>query len=284
MDIDGVKKYKIKTTIFQQATNQKKSSTKNESPIQRKAPVSFRVRAPRIETHTTIDQPQSKLTYLMRPKSSKKLDFWHRRLPATITAVVILVAFGLGMWVRQNTAPSTATTTSQLTNTTGNGVVASFGNAPTSSISSTITNDVLFNTPIQNLQSYFESPPATPDLTALRTEKLVQYLKSKGSPFAKVADTIAQQNHWKLILAIAFAESTLGKNCYYNNCSGIGGANIKTYDSVKSWITDFNGLLERRYKNKTLEQMCGVYVQPCNPNWLLATKEILQELKDKGIE
>jgi hypothetical protein len=30
--------------------------------------------------------------------------------------------------------------------------------------------------------------------------------------------------------------------------------------------------------------MCGVYVQPCNPNWLKATHQILDELDEAGIK
>jgi hypothetical protein len=146
-----------------------------------------------------------------------------------------------------------------------------------------VSADVLFNTPIEMLKEYL-SPKPTPDIIGDRTAKLTAYLKSRNSPLADKAQTIAEQDHWKLILAISFAESTLGKKCYFNNCSGIGGSSIRTYRNLEGWILDFNRLLEKRYKDKTLEQMCGVYVQPCNPNWLLATRQILTELDAQGIE
>ena len=90
------------------------------------------------------------------------------------------------------------------------------------------------------------------------------------------------------ILAIAFAESTLGKNCADNNCSNIGvkpGApSWRSYASYSAWVVDFNRLLDKKYKDWTLEQMCGVYVKPCNPNWLLATKQILTALDQADIK
>lgn len=146
-----------------------------------------------------------------------------------------------------------------------------------------LDNDMLFNTPLEALQEYLQTQATAAALDG-RKVKLAAYLKEKNSPLAGEAGTIAEQDHWKLILAISFAESTLGKRCYYNNCSGIGGSNIRAYKSLKNWILDFNRLLEKRYKGDTLEQMCGVYVQPCNPNWLLATRQILSELDEEGIE
>jgi hypothetical protein len=123
---------------------------------------------------------------------------------------------------------------------------------------------------------------------ATRKEKLRAYLQGKKTPFASVADTIAEQPHWKLILAISFAESTFGKNCVDNNCSNIGvkpGHDYwRKYKTLNDWVIDFNRLLERRYKNWSLEQMNGVYVQPKNPNWLAATRQILEELQEQGIE
>ena len=110
----------------------------------------------------------------------------------------------------------------------------------------------------------------------------------KMSPLAAASETIAEQDHWRLILAIAFAESTMGKNCADNNCSNIGvkpgATSWRSYASYGAWVVDFNRLLDKRYKDWTLEQMCGVYVKPCNPNWLLATKQILTALDEDRIE
>jgi len=150
-----------------------------------------------------------------------------------------------------------------------------------------ISNDVLFNTPIQNLKNYIDSI-SQPDIIEQRTAELAAFLQQHNSPLTQAASTIAQQPHWQLILAIAFAESTLGKNCNDNNCSNIGTApnspSWRKYGSYQDWVVDFNRLLDQKYKNMTLQQMCGVYVQPCNPNWLLATQQILDELKQQNIQ
>ena len=119
-------------------------------------------------------------------------------------------------------------------------------------------------------------------LTA-RSAMLARYLQERHSPLIEFASVIAQQSHWKLILAISFAESGMGKRCADNNCSGIGvepgHPKWQMYETKGDWAKALNRLLEKRYKDKTLQQMCGVYVQPCNENWLLATNQILKELK-----
>lgn len=122
-----------------------------------------------------------------------------------------------------------------------------------------------------------------PDALVKRKASLKKYLMQKNSPFYEDEEAINMLlalPHLKLILAISYAESTMGKNCYYNNCSGIGGyvPNLRKYKEFKNWMVDLNDLLERKYKNWTLEQMCGVYVQPCNSGWLKATKQVLAEL------
>ncbi len=132
-------------------------------------------------------------------------------------------------------------------------------------------------------------PIAGPDDTAERKARLKKYLKDRNSPFYEddqALDSLLSLPHMKLILAISYAESTMGRNCYYNNCSGIGGyvPNLRKYKEFRNWMIDLNDLLERRYKNWTLEEMCGVYVQPCNPNWLKATRQVLNELKERQIE
>ena len=143
------------------------------------------------------------------------------------------------------------------------------------------------NTSIKLLQGNTKGY-AGPDQLIARKAKLRKYLKDKNSPFFEddqALDSLLSLPHMKLILAISYAESTMGKNCYFNNCSGIGGyvPNLRKYKEFRNWMIDLNDLLERRYKDWTLEQMCGVYVQPCNPNWLKATAQVLQELQNREI-
>lgn len=146
------------------------------------------------------------------------------------------------------------------------------------------------NTAISRLNDYMQNP-ATEEELMVKKEKIRQYLASRNSPFAKdpeALDALVRSPHMKLMLEIAFAESTLGKKCIDNNCSNIGSAPDRPYwreyKSLSNWILDFNRLLERRYKDWTLREMCGVYVQPCNENWLAATNQVRLDLERWGIE
>lgn len=140
-----------------------------------------------------------------------------------------------------------------------------------------------FNIQLKNLADFFEKKNQ-PDQTAQRAERIKKFLQGKTSPFADLSDLLARQEHWKIILAISNAESTLGRNCFNKNCSGIGvkpgHPAWREYETLRHWVVDFNSLLERKYKNWTLKEMCGVYVQPCNKNWLSATRQILMEIQE----
>lgn len=156
-----------------------------------------------------------------------------------------------------------------------------------------LSNSLLFTMPLDQLEGVFETQQkwldqkSREEAEVMRGKKIKEYLNAKKSAFAEASYTIARQSHWKLILAIAFAESSWGRNCVDNNCSNIGvepGHSLwREYKTYDDWVIDFNKLLERRYKDWTLEQMCGVYVKPCNQNWLYATRQVLEELKEKEI-
>lgn len=113
-----------------------------------------------------------------------------------------------------------------------------------------------------------------------RKVKLVrEYLESKGSPFALYTEILLAQEDWKTILAISNSESTLGKRCYMNNCSGIfGKKGLRTYASIPAWMVDMQGLLDRRYEGWSLNRMNGVYVVPRSNNWYLASSKVLNDL------
>jgi hypothetical protein len=158
---------------------------------------------------------------------------------------------------------------------------------------SDISNQTLFSMPLDELENVFAehqknlTQKMQSEILQQRAEKIGSYLADKKAPYADFSETIAKQPHWKLILAISFAESSWGKNCVDNNCSNIGvkpGHELwHKYKDYGEWIENFNKLLERRYKDWSLEKMCGVYVQPCNKNWLLATKSVFEELQQKEI-
>lgn len=130
------------------------------------------------------------------------------------------------------------------------------------------------------------------DLAAVELEarkvKLQAYLASKNSPFAKdpaAIEAFATSRNMKMMVAISFVESTFGKNCYYYNCSGIGGTppKLRKYNSYAEWIRDFDDLLERRYKDVPPEEFIGLYVQPGSPNWIYGVKQVLAEFEEQGI-
>lgn len=124
---------------------------------------------------------------------------------------------------------------------------------------------------------------------AQRKEKLRAYLASKNSPFAKdetALDAFVTSRNMKMMVAISFVESTFGKNCYYYNCSGIGGTppNLRKYNSYAEWIKDFDELLEKRYKGVPPEKFIGLYVQPGSPNWIHGVNQVLKDFKEQQIE
>lgn len=131
-------------------------------------------------------------------------------------------------------------------------------------------------------------PTAEELANAERTKKLKQYFTSRKSPFAddETVQAFLDSKNMKLMIAISFVESTMGKKCYYRNCSGIGGTppNLRKYDNYAGWVKDFDDLLERRYKGLPIEKFMGLYVQPGSPNWLNGVKQILAELKERRIE
>lgn len=221
-----------------------------------------------------------------------KLSLEIRQVSMAAALGALFVAFGLGSWYGINSFQTNADleTKPQVlgeATTVPAGSVALVNLELKNQDAIESLNDNLFNTPIEYLQSYIDQA-SKPDVLELRTQKINQLLKDMNSPLVVSSDTIAKQSHWKLILAIAFAESTMGKNCTDNNCSNIGVAPghrlWRKYETYSDWVVDFNRLLEKRYKDWTLNQMCGVYVQPCNKNWLLATQQILDKLEAREIE
>jgi hypothetical protein len=114
-------------------------------------------------------------------------------------------------------------------------------------------------------------------------------LESKRSPFAEddlAIEAFASSKNMKMMVAISFVESTFGQNCYYYNCSGIGGTppTLRKYDNYAEWIYDFDDLLERRYKDVPPEKFIGLYVQPGSPNWIYGVKQVIQEFEQQQIE
>lgn len=122
-----------------------------------------------------------------------------------------------------------------------------------------------------------------------RKERLRNFLAGYNSPFAesdKTLQAFLDAKNMRLMIAISFVESTLGKRCYYHNCSGIGGypPNLRKYEDFSEWVRDFDSLLERRYKGVPIEKFIGLYVQPGSPSWINGVKRMLAEMKSAGVE
>lgn len=121
-----------------------------------------------------------------------------------------------------------------------------------------------------------------PDPLQQRKEFLQQYLNAQHSPLADHVDAISEQSQWKLIIAIARAESSFCKRQVSNNCWGIGGAwNMKHYKNLDEGIADVNRILEDHYIQAGLDTTKEIehkYVGYPSPTWEEAVNEELANL------
>lgn len=115
--------------------------------------------------------------------------------------------------------------------------------------------------------------------------KLKAYLEKNDSPLGIYADQIILQPQWQRALAISYVESHMGRDCFDNNCSGIGvkpgHPSWRKYQTKLDWFVDLNTLLEKPiYKEKytTFAKMKGVYVQPGSANWVNGAQRKYDEL------
>lgn len=213
------------------------------------------------------------------------------RVPVMAALLALFVAFGGGMWAVLSTSKSSADDTLPTSATNYYIPISGQGGlGPTTSE----PDKALFNMTMSQLENYFKDVAnsnrqvAYEALLADRKAKLKAYLQEKNSPLVDIVDTIAELKHWNIVLAISNSESSLGKHCYNNNCSGIGIApdqpQWRDYSSKREWAIDLDKLIEKRYKDWTLEQMNGVYNKPGSENWVMASTQILEELQARGIE
>ncbi len=295
LPVDGISASKVKTNFVEREVFLTNFSVPPQAIIP--APISFWQKLTGSFNNWAKNLNKNTLESLWANSHELAQGEWRRfvevynrqRVPVLAAVFGVMLAFGGGAWAALTTTKTAAEdimpppAASVTIPSTGN--LGPINNVP---------NEVLYNMTIGQLENYLNNvaeegrQAKAAERMATRKEKLRAYLQGKKTPFASVADTIAEQPHWKLILAISFAESTFGKNCVDNNCSNIGvkpGHDYwRKYKTLNDWVIDFNRLLERRYKNWSLEQMNGVYVQPKNPNWLAATRQILEELQEQGIE
>gem|GEM_PF-5342581 len=119
-----------------------------------------------------------------------------------------------------------------------------------------------------------------------REEFLKQYLAAKNSPLADHVDAISAQSQWKLIVAIAQAESSSCKKYpqHTSNCWGIGGANnLMQFPDLDAAIAHVNQLLENKYVSQGLDspqKLVNKWVGHPNNQWEQAVSEVLDNLKN----
>ncbi len=248
--------------------------------------------------------PIQRKTARPRAKQTRQIDWkgwlnfiFQKKFSYAIVATATILAFTGGMITISNTSKTQADETQTQGRVQGQVLGASTMRVLTEpaafGLVADVPNEVLFNLTIEQLEGYLEEALKTDEVReaeslALRKQKLKEYLEYRKSPFVGIIDTIVELRHWKLVLAISNSESSLGKRCHSNNCSGIGvepGHLLwREYQSTADWAKDLDKLLEKRYKDWTLEEMNGVYNQPGSSNWLAAARQVLEELQERGIE
>lgn len=235
--------------------------------------------------------PASAIRSQSRAVPVRQLWCWPQfgRLPVYAVVVLVVCAFGAGGWVTWRTdatlaeaplAPAVSAEPVPMPLDVPSPALGQVGGLP---------NEALFSMTLEQVEHYLTEGYKTPEMKLAeqllaREEKLLAYLSSKRSPLANIAATLARLKHWKLVIAISNSESSLGKRCADNNCSGIGvepGHRLwREYESTADWAKDLDALIEKRYKNWTLEQMNGVYNNPGSENWVFAAHQVLSDLQE----
>jgi hypothetical protein len=117
----------------------------------------------------------------------------------------------------------------------------------------------------------------------LRPERIKEYLEKKESPLSDHCEKLAEQKHWRLLIAISAIESQFCKRKVAYNCFGIGGDSAyRHYSSYEESIADAEALIERQQAKgrwMTIESMNGTYVVPRNDNWQRVVKKTYDELE-----
>jgi hypothetical protein len=248
-----------------------------------------------------------RMKWVRKPKPARKLNilrFFDFRQIATV-AITFIITFVfsiatsqtlannnaanaqgkvLGAYT-QNNANGSVIDSTAATNTTATSSAAadtlSVTNVPQENAS---LNTIVLNTPqlvfLPNENTY------APDPLINRKAFLEQYLTAKHSVLADHVDAISDQSQWKLIIAIAQAESSSCKKYpeHTANCWGIGGAkNLMSFDNLDAAIAHVNALLEKKYISQGLDQPAALmkkWVGYKSDNWEAAVQQELDNLKN----
>ncbi len=214
--------------------------------------------------------------------------YWYRFFhgPQLLVIIAIMAGLGFGSYVSWSSKYSDAGSVEQ---STGSVLSASTEEPWVKDLEFDASElEVVSNMLPILIEENHREPSEEEVIRDMQKKKLKAYFEKRNSPFADDDSTVEaflDSKNMNLMIAISFVESTMGKKCYYNNCSGIGGTppNLRKYDSYAGWVKDFDSLLERRYKGLDIEDFLGLYVQPGSPNWLAGVKQILAELSKEGI-
>lgn len=258
-----------------------KKQTRNFSTSANK-PV-FKVHSPTITVHTTF------------PRAPLPKHHFHRLKLTSLHGwlFIICISFSAGALTMWQTGSIRALSQDRSESSViVPGLIPLVIDNPTLGPVSSIPNEQLFSMTLEQLEYYLEEGYKSPEtkqkenearIRTTRIEKLTKYLSAKKSPLVAIADTLADLKHWRLVLAISNSESSLGKRCSNNNCSGIGVAPghplWQEYNSKADWARALDRLIEKRYRGWSLEQMNGTYNQPGSENWIFAAKQILNDLQ-----
>lgn len=119
-----------------------------------------------------------------------------------------------------------------------------------------------------------------------RVPILAAYLKDKRSPMAEQAKAILEQNNYRLLLGISFAESNF---CKYQirtyNCWGIGGTNPEAYHTYAEAFARADELIQK-YQDSGLvtpQQMRNRWVGWQNHSWPIAVSQVVSDLETIGL-
>lgn len=223
-------------------------------------------------------------------KASFTLRSASEKVPAIVTLVAVMT------WVFY---PATHLKAANSLQTTGNrALVFEVKNLPaTYTVASENTDQNVSNNPqvqVANL-SYKELLSANMGQITKDAykEQLRSYLTQRRSPFAQCVDLLVELPTSDKILALANAESAMGRRAPHglHNYWGIGGSRLwKMGNNVCEGIQSMDNFLHEyprraavKYKDMSFVDMCGIYKQPCpgkaNHHWVKNNNVIISDLQ-----
>lgn len=128
------------------------------------------------------------------------------------------------------------------------------------------------------------------------SDALKTYLEDRNSPLATYAPVIVTLRHWKKIIALSNAESTLCRRYPIDtaNCWGVGGADLwdmgdnlgQGVIAMNKFLTFYPRRSDVKYYQMSFERMNGLYKQPPAQHWVDNNQIVYDDLValEKSIE